>query len=87
LAKVTSCNANCSSKVFGWAGGGKKRKSIKKVVNLGMVVRWWKKYKEKRALKKRLAEEPDVHWIPRRFGDKIIMCPRANTSKEAKRYV
>ena len=56
------------------------------VVNLGMV-KWWRKYKEKRALKKKLAEEPDVYWVPRRFGDKIIMCPRPNTSKHAKGYI
>ncbi|HEV2482223.1 MAG TPA: hypothetical protein VGS79_21305 [Puia sp.] len=49
--------------------------------------RWWKKYKEKRALKKKLAEGPDVYWVPRRFGDKIIMCPRPNTSKTAWRYL
>jgi hypothetical protein len=53
------------------------------LVNLGMGWEWWKKYKEKRALKKKLAEEPDIEWIPRRFGDKIIMCPRPNTFKRS----
>ena len=51
------------------------------------MLSWWKKYKEKKALKKKLQERPDVEWIPRRFGDKIIMCPRPNTSKNAWRYL
>ncbi|HEX3934301.1 MAG TPA: hypothetical protein VHW43_06450 [Puia sp.] len=51
------------------------------------IWKWWKKYKEKKALKKKLEEEPDVYWVPRRFGDKIIICPRPNTSKEAKRWI
>jgi len=47
-------------------------------------MKWWqwrKKYKLKKALKKKLEEEPDIEWIPRRFGDKIIMCPRRNPRK------
>lgn len=52
-----------------------------------MWKKWWKKYKEKQGLKKKAVEEPDVEWIPRRFGDKIIMCPRPNTYKEAKGYI
>jgi hypothetical protein len=52
-----------------------------------MWKKWWKKHKLKRTEKKKRAEEPDVEWIPRRFGDKIIMCPRGNTSKYAKGYI
>jgi len=50
--------------------------------------KWWKKYKEKKAKKKEEDfDMPDVTWVPRRFGDKIIMCPRPNTSKDAWRYI
>jgi hypothetical protein len=48
---------------------------------------WWKKYKKWKAYKKWMEERPDVEWIPRRFGDKIIMCPRPNTYKDAWRYI
>jgi hypothetical protein len=58
-----------------------------KFVNLGMWRQWWRKYKEKKALKKKLEEGPDFYWVPRRFGDKIIMCRRANTSKHARRWI
>lgn len=58
-----------------------------KDVNLRMW-KWWKKYKEKKAKKKEEDfDMPDVTWVPRRFGDKIIMCPRPNTSKDAWRYI
>ena len=59
---------------------------MEEVVNL-LMLSWWKKYKEKKALKKKLQEEPDVYWVPRRFGDKIIMCPRPNTHKNAWEYI
>lgn len=56
------------------------------MLNLDMV-KWWKKYRLKRAEKKKAQEEPDVYWVPRRFGDKVIMCPRPNTEKYAKGYL
>ena len=49
--------------------------------------KWWKKYKEKKAQKRKEAEIPDITWVPRRFGDKIIMCPRPNTRKDAWGYI
>ena len=58
-----------------------------KVVNLGMWKKWWRKNKiKKKAKKMRFEDEPDVYWVPRRFGDKIIVCPRPNTSKDGWRY-
>lgn len=67
-------------------GGIKKFENRGEVVNLGMW-KWWKKYRQKQAEKKKAREEPDVYWVPRRFGDKIILCPKPNTSKYAKGYL